>query len=132
MNPLDAITLTAFLFALTQLDSPLPEDVKTQLQNFAKDSSPDFGKFHAIAKIYPELNQHYQNIREILQSDVGERSKGPLPNVNHLKESELTEIANIAREVAQSPEPISLARQKTLKLNFFQQLREHLEIWRTQ
>jgi len=35
MNPTDTITLIAFLVALTQLDSPLPPEVQTQLKNVA-------------------------------------------------------------------------------------------------
>lgn len=129
MNPTDTITLTAFLAALTQLDSPLPDEIQTQLKNFAEDTTPNFGKLNAIAKKYPELNEHYQNAREILQLPISERSKGPLPNVNHLKEREITEIANIAVEVAKSPEPINTAKYITKKFSFLQQLRDSLKTW---
>lgn len=104
MNPTDTITLTAFLAALTQLDSPLPPEVQTQLKKFGSvdDITANIGQLNAIAENYPDLDEHYQKAREILQLPVSERSKGPLPKINHLTEREITEITNIAREVATS------------------------------
>ncbi len=130
MEATDTITLTAFLAALTQLDSPLPNEVQTQLKKLGTDNiTLNIGKLNAIAESYPELDEHYQNAREILQQAVGERSKGPIPNVNHLKEREVTEILNIAVEVAKSSEPINAANQATLKSSFLKQLRESLKAW---
>ncbi len=130
MEATDTITLTAFLAALTQLDSPLPNEVQTQLKKLSTDNiTLNIGKLNAIAESYPELDEHYQNAREILQQAVGERSKGPIPNVNHLKEREVTEILNIAVEVAKSSEPINTANQATLKSSFLKQLRESLKAW---
>lgn len=130
MNPTDTITLTAFLVALTQLDSPLPDEVQTQLNNLDTDNlASNIGKLNAIAETYPELDEHYQNAREILQQAVGDRNKGPIPNVNHLKERELTEIQNLVREVTKSPEPINAANQATQKSNFLKQLRDSLKTW---
>jgi hypothetical protein len=129
MNPTDTITLTAFLAALTQLDSPLPPEVQTQLKNVASvdDITANIGQLNAIAQNYPDLDEHYQNAREILQLPVSERSKGPLPKINHLTEREITEITNIAREVANSPEPINAANQATQKSSFLKQLRDCLK-----
>lgn len=130
MNPTDTITLTAFLVALTQLDSPLPDGVQTQLNNLDTDNlASNIGKLNAIAETYPELDEHYQNAREILQETVGDRNKGPLPNVNHLQERELTEIQNLAIEVTKSPEPVKAANQATQKSNFLKQLRDCLKTW---
>jgi len=131
MNPTDTITLTAFLAALTQLDSPLPPEVQTQLKKFGSvdDITANIGQLNAIAENYPDLDEHYQNAREILQLSVSECSKGPLPKINPLTEREITEITNIAREVANSPEPINAANQATQKSSFLQQLRDCLKTW---
>jgi hypothetical protein len=103
--------------------------VQTQLKNVASvdDITANIGQLNAIAQNYPDLDEHYQNAREILQLPVSERSKGPLPKINHLTEREITEITNIAREVANSPEPINAANQATQKSSFLQQLRDCLK-----
>jgi len=131
MNPTDTITLIAFLAALTQLDPPLPPEVQTQLKNVASvdDITANIGQLNAIAQNYPDLDEHYQNARDILQLPVSERSKGPLPKINHLTEQEITEITNIAREVANSPEPINAANQATQKSSVLKQLRDSLKTW---
>lgn len=131
MNPTDTITLTAFLAALTQLDSPLPPEVQTQLKNVASvdDLTANIGQLNAIAENYPDLDKHYQNAREILQLPVSERSKGPLPKINHLTEREVTEIHNLVRKVANSSEPINAANQATQKSSFLKQLRDSLKTW---
>jgi hypothetical protein len=84
---------------------------------------------NAIAQNYPDLDEHYQNARDILQLPVSERSKGPLPKINHLTERESTEITNIAREVVNSPEPINSANQATTKSPFLKQLRDSFKTW---
>jgi len=129
MQPTDSITLIAFFAALTQLDSPLPPEVQTQLKNFAsaEDITLNIVQLNAIAENYPDLNVHYQKVRDILQLPISERSKGPLPNPNHLKEREMTEIINIVREIATSAESVVGAKQKAKKSSFLREIIKSLK-----
>lgn len=94
MQPLEAYNLKAFVFALSYLDAPLPEDVQTQVNQV--NIPDDIGKLDAIARNYPPLTEHYQAARQNLKQEAEIRSKGPLPaKINQAAEQQNTEINNI-------------------------------------
>ncbi|MEH2247555.1 hypothetical protein [Nostoc sp.] len=94
MQPLEAYNLKAFVFALSYLDAPLPDDVQTKVNQVK--IPDDIGKLDAIARNYPPLTEHYQTARQNLKQEAEIRSKGPLPaKINQAAEQQNTEINNI-------------------------------------
>ncbi len=94
MQPLEAFNLKAFVFALSYLDAPLPDDVQTQVNQVK--IPDDIGQLDAIARNYPPLAEHYQAVRQNLAQKTQIRSKGPLPApINQTAEQQNTEINNI-------------------------------------
>ncbi len=94
MQPLEVFNLKAFVFALSYLDAPLPDDVQTQVNQVK--IPDDIGKLDAIARNYPLLAEHYQTVRQNLAQKTQIRSKGPLPaKINQTAEQQNTEINNI-------------------------------------
>ncbi len=94
MQPLEAFNLKAFVFALSYLDAPLPDDVQTQVNQVK--IPDDIGQLDAIARNYPPLAEHYQAVRQELAQKTTIRSKGPLPApINQTAEQQNTEINNI-------------------------------------
>ncbi|MEH2459518.1 hypothetical protein [Nostoc sp.] len=94
MQPLEAYNLKAFVFALSYLDAPLPDDLQTEVNQV--NIRDDIGKLDAIARNYPPLTEHYQTARQNLKQEAEIRSKGPLPaKINQPAEQQNTEINNI-------------------------------------
>jgi len=79
MKDNDIIILTAFLTALSQLDTPLPSNIQSQLNNIDKalELNPsNIGGLDLIAENYPDLDQIYQQEVLKIRSLIGERNKG--------------------------------------------------------
>lgn len=94
MQPLEASELKAFLFALYQLDAPLPNAVQAEVNNIKIPA--DIDKLYDIAMSYLPLKTYYQQIHKSLDANSKIRSKGPLPaKINHAAEQQNTEINNI-------------------------------------
>jgi hypothetical protein len=94
MQPLEASELKAFVFALYQLDAPLPDAVQAQVNNI--NIPADIDKLYDIAMSYPPLATSYAQVHESLDAKSKIRSKGPLPaKINHAAEQQSTEINNI-------------------------------------
>ena len=117
MQPLEAFNLKAFVFALSYLDAPLPDDVQTQVNQVK--IPDDIGKLDAIARNYPPLAQHCETVRQKLKQKAEIVSKGPLPaEINQAAEQQSTDINNIlvpideqlieiATQTLQSPDSVS-------------------------
>ena len=94
MKPSERNIITAFLTALAQLDTPLPENEKNQLQAISKDLANQIYQLHELAISYPQLEQLYQRARQALVNPATIRNKGPRPIVNATAENRTTEIPN--------------------------------------
>lgn len=94
MQPLEAYTLKAFLAALLQLDSPLPDNLQAQVNQIRIPA--DVGKLHALAVSYSPLDSFYKAARETLWSVAKERGKGFIPE--HEPERFNTETENIVKQ----------------------------------
>lgn len=66
MKQADEITIKAFLIALEQLETPLPEAKQTQLLEIAEDIDNHLEKLEAIAQSQLKLSELYQDIRSFL------------------------------------------------------------------
>jgi hypothetical protein len=94
MQPLEASELKAFLFALYQLDAPLPDAVQGEVNKI--NIPADIDKLYDIAMSYPPLATYYEQVHESLNANTKIRSRGPLPaKINHAAEQQSTEINNI-------------------------------------
>lgn len=113
MNPLDTITLEAFLTALAQLDS-VPSEVWTKLKQFDSVSSSSIGKLHFIAEGYPPLYTLYQEARLVI-GDESERNKKPIPEIDREVENASEELINLADEIFTSSDPTSTIKQASNK-----------------
>lgn len=103
LNPLDLVTLEAFLTALAQLDS-VPSDVLNQLKNLGAISSDNVGRLNAVAETYSLLNALYDEARLVIGDD-SERNKGPIPEIDHQAENHSLELINLADEIFSSSNP---------------------------
>jgi hypothetical protein len=126
-NPLDAITLDAFLVALAQLDSPLPPDLQQQLNEMSDGPDPD--KLDAIAEDYIPLNKLYQEAREIFQDHDSERGKGPLPaKPDEKAESRTCEESN---DIFRAGNSVEAAKQETERSGALRQLLQFIRKFKT-
>lgn len=66
MKQADEITIKAFLIALEQLETPLPEAKQMQLLEIAEDIDDRLEKLEAIAQSQLKLSELYQEIRGFL------------------------------------------------------------------
>jgi hypothetical protein len=78
MDSLEAITLKAFITALTQLNSPWNTDLQQKLNKLGATLVQDFTKIQELDRLaeeYPDIDELYQNARGYLQTSVAERNK---------------------------------------------------------
>ena len=118
MDSLEAITLKAFITALTQLKSPWNSDLQLRLNNLGANLVQNFSKIQELdllAEEYPDINELYQTARGYLQTSVAERNKSDamiLPDeeetnelhnfVDGLEKIDDNELRKIAPELFQS------------------------------
>jgi hypothetical protein len=113
MNPSDKVTLKAFLTALRQIDSPLPPDIQTQLNEVAeqlKTSTNAIDKLRAIVQLDPQLKSAYLEARKPLQQDANERNKGKTDPMPPLPEESGTELINRSIAVFQATDSVAAAK----------------------
>ena len=111
MKPNNIITLTAFLTALQKLDNPLPTNLQTQLNEIGSHltNNPDYiNNLDTLAESYPPLDELYQTELAILDSEVGERSKGLEPDP--LPTNPTNELTNAAINTFNSHNSVSTAK----------------------
>ncbi len=94
MKETDKITIRAFLIALSELDSPLPKEQQTRLQEIAENVAANLGKLDGIIESYPPLDALYQKARTPLHDHSRERSKADLPIIDQAVEQQSTETSN--------------------------------------
>jgi hypothetical protein len=101
MQPIEASVLKAFIFAIYQLDTPLPDTVQEQIReiNLPQDITQDISKLKSIANSYPPLAASYKQVRERINAMSKYRSKGIESLPKYEPEPENTEIENVSREI---------------------------------
>lgn len=112
MTPNEIITLTAFLTALTKLDTSLPENIQIQLKDISTDittNSNNITKLDQIAENYPPLYQIYRQERITIFKTTGERSKGLEPEP--LSNEPTKELTNVAINTFSNPDSVAAAKQ---------------------
>ncbi|WP_287313841.1 hypothetical protein [Moorena sp. SIO1G6] len=118
MNSLDAITLKAFLVALTQLEDSLSAELQGELNALGKEFPSGVSNLHVLAKGLAPLEQAYKKARGILQADPGERLNCAGSDVEDAAQSYQEDLRNFitvlnasdsvasAKEIAQESVPI--------------------------
>lgn len=96
IKPLEALELKAFILGLSQLDPPLPENVKMQVNQI--NIPVDIYKLYDIANSYPPLSASYTKILDSSDAIAKYRTKG-LDSIPQFKpEEDNTEIDNSVTE----------------------------------
>ena len=100
IRPSDRFILIAFYSALSQLESPLPSEIRDSLHTLTSSIAEDpknIGKLDAIAERYQPLDNIYQRERTRFEEDLkGQergRSRPPLPLPNQINTSELLNMS---------------------------------------
>ena len=120
MNPLDRVTLKAFLAALMQLDNELPGDLQNQLNEVGRGFPSDVSKLHALAKSYSPLANKYMDARLALQQD-GERLRFTRARLDDSIDSS-DEFVHFAVEVLKAKDSVDLARKQVQEASGFELL----------
>jgi hypothetical protein len=125
VEPSQIITLQAFLLALAKLDPPLPAGMQAQLNQIGSaiaENSANIGKLDHLSESHAPLNKFYQEMRSLIQSSEGIRSKAAPPTGANPSESSTTENSNIsvkideeqllriAKQILTAPESVSVAK----------------------
>ncbi len=76
MNPTQISELKAFIFSLSRLDAPLPENIQIKIKQI--DIPSEIHKLHEIAISYHPLANIYKQVLGILGNKAEYRSKGML------------------------------------------------------
>ncbi|MBD2504227.1 hypothetical protein [Anabaena azotica] len=97
MQPIEASVLKAFIFAIYQLDTPLPDTIQEQIREI--NLPQDISKLKSIANSYPPLAASYKQVRERINTMSKYRSKGKKNLPEYEPEPENTEIENVSREI---------------------------------
>jgi len=99
MKDLDKLTLTAFLAALCQQQSPLSDEVQAQLREIAQSLETQVMDLHNLAINTPDLKNSYNNARLCLNSLAAQNEIGlkNLPAENH-EDNDNEETSNTTRD----------------------------------
>jgi hypothetical protein len=92
MNSTDRINLKAFLIALAQHSSPLPDELQTELKIIGQDIEKHLGRLNYLGNTY--LTTAYQDAGDLLYSSAAERNKGGFVEINEAEERRNNEIQN--------------------------------------
>jgi hypothetical protein len=98
-TPTQVSEVKAFLFALYQLDSPLPESVQGEINQININISYDIDKLYNIANSHPPLAKLYEQVLDILDTRAEVRSKGIDDIPEYKPEPFNTEIENVSRAI---------------------------------
>ena len=110
MEPLDVITLKAFLAALMRLDDSLPAALQKQLNEIAEAFPSKVFELHSLAKSYSPLELEYKDARIALQED-GRRFPCAVPP-NYPTQLSDEKIINFAIEVLNADDSVDLVKKK--------------------
>lgn len=111
MNSLDAITLKAFLIALTQLEGSLPAELQSEINAIGKGFPTGVSNLHVLAKRLASLEQAYKKTRRILQADAGERFRYAGSNFEETAQSYEEEVQGLAIKVLNASDSVTLAKE---------------------
>ena len=123
MKPAAKITLKAFLVALYQQNTPLPEAQTTKLHQISEALSDRIAQLDTLAKSDSTFNEYYQKNRQALLNPAAIQKQGPKPKVNEAAENRAQEIENIsvdlsddkllkiAEKVLNAPDPVTAAKE---------------------
>lgn len=111
MNSLDAITLKAFLVALTQLEGSLSIEFQGELNAIGKEFPSGVSRLHRLAKRLAPLEQAYKKARRILQADVGERLRFAGSDFEDEAQSSEKEVWSLAIKVLNASDSVALAKE---------------------
>lgn len=92
MNSSQRITLKAFLIALAQQTSPLPEELQAQLKAISEDIPSNLGTLDNLGEAY--LGETYLKYADILHTPAAERNKGLPCEIDEKAERRNAEIGN--------------------------------------
>jgi len=118
MKDNDIINVFAFLTALGQLDTPLPSDIQSQLNNIGKALELNPSNIHGldlIAEDYPDLDHIYQQEILKIRGLIGERNKSLPPEP--LSNKPTNELTNAAVNIFNSYDSVDTAK-KVATSNF--------------
>jgi len=110
MNSLDAITLKAFLVALTQLEGSLSGELQDELNAIGKEFPSGVSSLHVLARHLAPLEQTYKKARHILQADAGERLRFAEPDFKDADQSYEEEVQSLAIKVLNASDSVALAK----------------------
>ncbi|NER25920.1 MAG: hypothetical protein F6J96_35555 [Symploca sp. SIO1C2] len=110
MESLDAITLKAFLVALTQLEDSLPAELQREINAIGKEFPTGVSSLHVLAKGLAPLEQAYKKTRRILQAD-GERFRYVESDVEETTRSDEEEVQGLAIKVLNASDSVTLAKE---------------------
>ncbi|MTJ08685.1 hypothetical protein [Anabaena sp. UHCC 0204] len=114
MKDNDIISVFAFLTALGQLDTPLPFDIQSQINNIGKAielNSSNIRGLDLIAESYPDLDRIYQQEVLKIRGLIGERNKSLPPEP--LNNKPTNELTNAAVNVFNSYDSVDTAKKVT-------------------
>lgn len=122
MNSLDAITLKAFLVALTQLEGSLSAELQIELNAIGKKFPSGVSRLHALAKRLAPLEQAYKKTRRILQADSGERLRYAGVDVEDASQSYEKEVQGLAVRILNASDSVALAKEIATESSAMKQL----------
>lgn len=99
MKPTQVSEVKAFLFALYQLDSPLPESVQSEINQININISTDINKLDSIARSYSPLAKLYKPVLDFFDSRAETRNKGVDDIPEYKPEPFNTETENVSRAI---------------------------------
>ena len=117
MKPTEQTTLQAFLIALAQLETPLSEELKPEIQRIADDlernGSAAIAKVDSLVKQDSQLSEFYQKARLNLQRQyqAKERDKFSLNSSVALSLDQTSSLEDIAYKILYSNDFLATAQQ---------------------
>ncbi len=127
MNSLDAITLKAFLVALTQLEGSLSVEFQGELNAIGKEFPSGVSSLHVLAKRLAPLEQTYKKARRILQADAGERLRFAGSDFEDAAQSYEHEVQGLAIKVLNASDTVALAKEIAVESVVLKQLLVQLQ-----
>lgn len=122
MNSLDTITLTSFLVALAQLDSPLSQAQQMRLKLIGSQLQSKIDELDILTESEPILEELYQDVRLVLQKDISERFLSTAFKSDDRVKSSSQEIFDVGVEVLTASDSVNAAKQAVRESEVLQQL----------
>ena len=122
LRPSETTTLQALLIALAQVETPLSQELKQEVQEIARnlesDSSTAISKISTLVEKDTQLNDTYQTARLNLQRQyqAQERDKFAINGSGTLSLEEITSLEDIAYKILYSNDFLATAQQIVKKL----------------